>query len=182
MLGSKSETQCCCVPDQVFHVTRGWAPYDLLEALLLQPADNTAAQATDDSQPQPLLAHQHQAQPPTPQQQQQPSQLPDILIQAALSDPEVPLHDPVRTTARLRRWALRQQQNLQQQQQALPESDASKDVSVPGSNVASGGGAVLLRVVPGGHTALVGEVREAAVKLAFLLESVGCGGVRGKAQ
>lgn len=155
------------MPDQVFHVTRGWAPYDLLEALLLRPADNTA-QTTDDSQPQPLLTHQHQ--PPT-QQQQQRSQLPDILMQAALSDPEVPLHDPVRTTARLRRWALRQQQK-RQQQQALAESDASKGVSVSGS----GGGVVLLRVVPGGHTALVGEVREAAVKLAFLLKSVGGGG------
>lgn len=175
-------------PDQVFHVTRDWAPYDLLEALLLRPARDSTAQTTDNSQPQPLLTHQHQQQQHQPtQQQQQRSHLPDILIQAALSDPEVPLHVPVRTTARLRRWALSQQQKRQQQQQTLAESNACKGVSVSGSGVVPGGGAVLLRVVPGGHTALVGEVREAAVKLAFLLESVvvgggGAGGVPDKAQ
>jgi hypothetical protein len=33
-------------------------------------------------------------------------------------------------------------------------------------------GTVLLRIVPGGHSVYEGDVRESAVKLAFLLHSV----------
>jgi hypothetical protein len=111
--------------------------------------------------------------------------MPDVLIRAALADAEVPLHDPVRATARLRRWFTQRQQQQQQEEErervALSAQNADQQLDRQAGqaeaalDIESGvlNGAVLLRVVPGGHTAFEGDVRESAVKLAFLLHSVG---------
>jgi len=124
-----------------------------------------------------------------------------VLIRAALSDREVPLHDPIRAAARLRRWMTQQplkhqsdphthwslqqqpQQQLEDAQGPVPVDSDSVQGSAQGhrpgracsedqgcGDVAAGGD-VMVRVVPGGHTAFEGDVRESAFKLAFLLEA-----------
>lgn len=94
--------------------------------------------------------------------------VPSVLIRAGLFDTEVPLHQAVRTAARLRRWGAQQQQQQQTQQQQHEMESEQRGPAHAGCQHT----AVLLRVVPGGHTAFDSDVREAALKLAFLLESV----------
>lgn len=74
--------------------------------------------------------------------------LPHMLLRAALHDAEVPVGNPLKALARLRRLRDQQQVEGQGQQQSL----------------------MLLRVVPGGHDAFGGDVKEAALQLAFLLD------------
>jgi hypothetical protein len=115
---------------QVYDSVASWAPYDLLERMLY---------------PKPQQQQQ--------QQQQRVVRLPHVLVRAALHDAEVPISNPVKALARMRRLAsgLAEQQQQQQQQQQQPES------------------MLLLRVVPGGHLAFERDAKESALKLAFLL-------------
>jgi protease II len=79
---------------------------------------------------------------------------PHLLIRAALHDSEVPIWDSLKVVARFRRLS------------SLPRPSGRHQVE----------GQVLLRVVPGGHTAykqtLLHGLKESAFKLAFLLQTV----------
>jgi hypothetical protein len=133
---------CAHVCVQVYHSVRRWAPYDVLGQLL------------------------QQQQLPQQQQQQQGclAQLPSVLIRAALCDEDVPLHDSIRATARLQRL----QQRLQQQDHSQAGQQRQQQQQQGGLGTLG----VLLRVVPGDHGAFEGDVREAALQLAFLLTAV----------
>ncbi|WIA38057.1 hypothetical protein OEZ86_001426 [Tetradesmus obliquus] len=119
---------------QVYSSNASWAPYDLLEQMLYPD-------------PEPQQQQQQQQ-----HQQQQLLSLPHVLIRAALHDVEVPIDNPVKVLARMRRLSSvnNQEQRQQQQQQPL----------------------LLLRVLPGGHLAFEQDTKESAFKLAFLQEAV----------
>jgi hypothetical protein len=159
---------CCCF--QVYSSTASWAPYDLLEQMLYhdpQPQQQQqqqhqqeghlvggppAAVASGGSSPHTAAAGMQRSQQ---QQHQQLLRLPHVLIRAALHDAEVPVDNPVKVLARMRRlksFSIEQQQQQQQQQeQSL----------------------LLLRVLPGGHLAFEQDTKESAFKLAFLLAAAG---------
>jgi hypothetical protein len=148
----------CCL--QVYDSIASWAPYELLERMLYP---ETRQQPQQQQQQPPSIRQEHQelySAPADLQSQQQQQQcvvrLPHVLIRAALHDAEVPIDNPVKVLARMRRLASVHAEQLQQLQQQQQQSEPL----------------LLLRVLPGGHLAFERDVKESAFKLAFLLAAV----------